>query len=320
MNNRVNYTLVGFIVLIGIALIISLSYWMLRPSVDKNIKNYTILFDESVLGLNVDAPVKYRGISVGKVSDMIINPLNTEQVSVTVTILKTTPIKEDTVAKLTSQGITGLSYINLSSGSHNAVCLKKGGDEKYPVIKTVPSFLKNLENSFGDVSSHLTSTLEGTEELLGENNQREVALLLKRSASVMHKLDVALNEETIMHFQKTVANIDNFSEKLNKMMPDIDKFFVDTKKWEESTAESFDSVKVSYLGLDTSMDRIQDAFHKGEVDFKELKSDLIPTMNATLLNIQDLMIKLDEVLEGYRESPSDVLFKSRESKKAPGEE
>jgi phospholipid/cholesterol/gamma-HCH transport system substrate-binding protein len=320
MNNKVNYTFVGFIVLMGIAFIMGLSYWMLKPSADNDIKKYTILFDESVLGLNIDAPVKYRGISVGKVSAMKINPTNTEQVSVTVSILKSTPIKADTVAKLTSQGITGLSYINLNLGSHNAECLKAKEGEKYPVIKTVPSFLKNLENSFGDVSTHLTSTLVGTEELLGANNQREVALLLKRSASVMQKVDLLLNDETIAHIQSTTKNLDEFTAKLNNLMPDINKFLIDTKKWEESTSQSFDSIMVSYLGLDKSMYKIQDAFQKGEVDFKELKSDLIPTMNATLLGIQDLMIKLDEALEGYRESPSDLLFKRREIKKAPGEE
>jgi phospholipid/cholesterol/gamma-HCH transport system substrate-binding protein len=320
MNNKVNYTFVGLVVLVGISLIIGLSYWMLKPAVDENVKKYTILFDESVLGLNIDAPVKYRGISVGKVSKMLINPKNTEQVRVIITILKTTPIKADTVAKLTSQGITGLSYINLSLGSHDAACLKAKEGEEYPVIKTVPSFFKNLENSFGDVSTHLTSTLEGTEELLSENNQREIALLLKRTASIMKKLDTALDNETIGHLQSTIKNADAFSQKLNNLMPDVNRFLSDTKKWEESTADSFHSIEVSYLGLDTSMDKIQDAFHKGEEDFKELKSDLIPTMNATFLDMQNLMIRIEEALELYKESPSDILFKSRESKKAPGEE
>lgn len=68
MNNRVNYTFVGSFVLVGIILILSLSYWMLRPSDDAKISQFNIYFDESVLGLNIDAPVKYRGISVGKVT------------------------------------------------------------------------------------------------------------------------------------------------------------------------------------------------------------------------------------------------------------
>ena len=120
MNNRVNYTLVGFVVLFGFSLIVGFTYWLLQPSSEIETKRYLIHFDESVLGLNIDAPVKYRGISVGEVTRLRINPKNAEQVEVLLTILRSTPIKFDTVAKLTSQGITGLSYINLSLGSNDA--------------------------------------------------------------------------------------------------------------------------------------------------------------------------------------------------------
>jgi len=157
MNNRVNYTAVGFLVLLGMSLIMGFTYWMLKPTVNDDMQKYTIYFDESVLGLNLDAPVKYRGISVGKVTQMRINPKNSDQVEVTVTVLKTTPVKVDTVAKLTAQGITGLTYINLSMGSHISEVLKLQKGEKYPVIKTIPSFFENLEKSFGNVSNRLSS-------------------------------------------------------------------------------------------------------------------------------------------------------------------
>ena len=138
MNNRVNYAGVGLMVLLGFALMMGFTYWMLKPTVDEDIEKYTIYFDESVLGLNLDAPVKYRGISVGKVSNMQINPSNSEQVEVTVTVLRTTPVKVDTMAKLTAQGITGLTYINFSMGGHISEVLKVKEGEEYPVIKTVP--------------------------------------------------------------------------------------------------------------------------------------------------------------------------------------
>ena len=99
MNNRVNYTLVGFLVIIGFFLMLTFSYWLLKPEQENETKKYLIRFDESVLGLNVDSVVKYRGIDVGKVTSIKINPKNTEQVEVLITILKTTPIKEKTVAK-----------------------------------------------------------------------------------------------------------------------------------------------------------------------------------------------------------------------------
>ncbi len=88
MNNRVNYTFVGLLVIIGFTMIMIFSYWLLKPEQEKETKKYLIRFDESVLGLNVDSVVKYRGIDVGKVSSIKISPKNTEQVEVLITILK----------------------------------------------------------------------------------------------------------------------------------------------------------------------------------------------------------------------------------------
>jgi len=319
MNNRVNYTFVGVLILIGMALMMAFVYWMLKPTENEDVKRYNIYFDESVLGLNIDAPVKYRGISVGKVSQMRINPKNSEQVEVTVTIVRSTPIKIDTAAKLTAQGITGLSYINLSNGGENSPLLEKREGETYPVIKTLPSFFKSLEDSFGNVSSSLTTTLQGTQELLGADNQRQMALLLQRSATVMKKMEDLLDDKTIHHLQSTTANIDAFTIKLNKIMPKVDQFLVKTEAWEKSTADSFDSIMVSYLGLDTSMAKIEKAFNAGEADFRQLNADIVPTLNAVMMDFQELMIQLNEVLEKYKESPSDILYKRQEIQKAPGE-
>ncbi|MDQ7069049.1 MAG: MlaD family protein [Sulfurimonas sp.] len=239
MNNRVNYRVVGISLLVAISLMIAFTYWLLKPEVASDVKTYTIYFDESVLGLNIDAPVKYRGINVGKVKALEINPKNSEQVKVTVSILKTTPIKVNTVAKLTSQGITGLSYINLNMGSHLAKDLEVEGDEEYPVIKTVPSFFENFEKSLGSVSSRLSSTLGLTQELLSEDNQEQMALLLKHSASVMYKMDILLDDTTIKHIHSSSENIDEFTRKLNNIMPDVDNFLENSVAWEDNISNSF---------------------------------------------------------------------------------
>ena len=144
MNNKVNYTAVGFFVLIGMVLTLGLAFWMLKPSNDNETTRYNIYFDESVLGLHLDAPVKYRGIDVGKVTRINISQSNSEQVQVQATVLKTTPIKESTVARLTAQGITGLTYINLTLGSNDAPNLVAKKGETYPTIATVPSFFENM--------------------------------------------------------------------------------------------------------------------------------------------------------------------------------
>lgn len=319
MNNKVNYTLVGISVLIGAFFVVAFAYWMLSPSKESETKIYAIHFDESVLGLNLDAPVKYRGISVGKVVSIGINKENLEQVEVLVSIRNTTPIKEDTVAQLTAQGITGLSYINLNLGSNSSPILQANKEQRYPTIQTVPSFLSNFEQSFSDVSSHLASTLGKTEELLGEQNQVQVSLLLQKSASLVEKMDRLLDDKTIEHLQNSAQNIDSFSKKMDNLVPNVEKFIQKSEAWEDKITLSFESIMQSYLGIKGSMEEIKRAVSSGEFNLKEISADVVPTMNNTLLEMQEFLINFDSVLQEYKKSPSDLIFKSVEEKKAPGE-
>ena len=319
MNNKVNYTLVGFFVLLGFVLMLVFTYWLIQPASQEEIKKYNIYFDESVLGLNIDAPVKYRGISVGKVTSLRINPQNIEQVDVLITILKTTPIKEDTIAKLTTQGITGLSYINLSMGSRDANTLGAKEGDKYPVIKTLPSFFQNVEQSFDNVSGEFSTVLFKTNKLLNDDNQREFALALKETASLLKKLNSIFDEKTIKHVQAAVKNLDEVSEKINNLTPKIENFIDDSSEWEDKIAHSFDSIMKSYIGIKGSLDEIKRAVKSGEFNIKDIASDVLPTINNTLLDAQELMIRLDSLMESYERSPSDILFKQEKMKKGPGE-
>jgi len=319
MNNKVNYTLVGLLVLLGTFLMFGFAYWMLKPSSKKETQIYAIYFDESVLGLNLEAPVKYRGINVGKVTDIRINPKNSEQVEVQVTILKSTPIKENTVARLTAQGITGLSYINLNLGQNNAPKLVAKAGEEYPVIQTVPSFFENFEQSLGSVSGKLSRTLGKTEELLGENNQRNIAIILKRTANVSTKLDLLLDDKTMLSLQKSAKNIESITKKMDTVIPNINKLVDKSVQWQDSISASFSSIMNSYLGIRAAMDEIKRAVASGEFNIKEISSEVVPTMNTTFIQMQELMIRVEGLLDQYKRSPSDILYKEEAVKKAPGE-
>ncbi len=320
MNNKTNYSLVGFLVLFSLTLMIGFGYWLLKPSDDLEMKKYVIHFDESVLGLNLDAPVKFRGISVGKVIRLRINPNNSEQVEVLADILKTTPIKSSTVAQLTSQGITGLSYVNLTLGDNNAPSLQTQKGEDYPVIKTIPSLLIKLEKTFGDVSTNLSKTLASTKELLNEGNQKEITLLLKNSAIFMSKMNNLLDENTIHNFQGTMKNLNSTTKKLDKMMPRVEKFLNNSVEWEDKVSDSFKSIMGSYDGIKTTMDLFEESLTRGDFNIKEISNDVIPTINSTLLEMQELMIKMQEAIDQYERSPGDILFKQEKIKKGPGED
>lgn len=348
MNNNVNYTMVGFSALLGFFLMFGFGYWLLKPSSQNKTKLYLIYFNESVLGLNVDAPVKYRGVTVGKVSKIRINQKNVKQVEVLIKVTKDTPIKTNTVAKLTSQGITGLSYINLSLSSFTGALIESDDNEDgdYPIIKTEPSFFERFEKSFDTVSGKVSKTLTKTEQLLNDENQKQFALILKRAARFMDKMEKIVDEKnqkniavileksagfmskaeqlvdkpTIKHFHSTMANVDKASAKFDDVLRDADIFIDKSVAWEEKIQKSFASIMNSYLGIQSSMAEIKRAVSSGEFNFKEISSDIVPTMNSTFLQFQELMIKLEVAIEQYERSPRDILFKSEQIKKGPGEE
>ena len=291
------------------------AYWMLKPTSAEETKKYLIYFNESVLGLNLDAPVKYRGITVGKVTRLRINPKNTEQVEVTVDILKNTPIKENTVAKLTAQGITGLTYINLTQGANDAPPLKAKPGQKYPVIKTVPSFFEHFEKSLGNVSTQLSDTLNKTQELLNKENQKQISRLLEHSASIMKKIDQLLSEKTVNHFQSSMYNLDQITYKIDHLVPTIDKFVKKSILWEEKINNSFDSIKGTYLNMDKTMTNMAVSFSDSALTFEKMSH----TINNTMLESQNMMIDLEGTLQEFKRSPSDILYKKTEQRIAPGE-
>ena len=281
MNNRTNYSLIGFLVLFSLFLMLVFGYWLLKPSQEEEMQKYYIYFSESVLGLNIDAPVKFRGINVGKVTGLKINKNNSEEVEVLITILKTTPIRTSTAAKLTSQGITGLSYINLTKGnSHDPILKLENGDE-FPVIKTTPSMFIKFEKSLRHVSTNLSDTLEQTKKLLNDENQKEITQLLKNSSKLMDNLNKVLTDETINDIQQSVKNLNSASKKLDKLMPKVDKFVTNTVQWENKVSDSFKAIMGSYKGIKTTMDLFKKHLADGNFNFKDIPAKI-------LLDVKDL--------------------------------
>ncbi|SFV59363.1 ABC transport system periplasmic substrate binding protein [hydrothermal vent metagenome] len=319
MNNKVSYKLIGIFVLVGFAMIVGFSYWLLKPASKDAMQKYIIYFDESVAGLNINAPVKYRGITVGKVINLRINPSNIEEIEATVDILKTTPIKETTVAKLTAQGITGLTYINLTLGANSAPLLKPKKGEKYPVIKSVPSLFKDVEKSLGGLSTQLSGILQKTNKILDASNRHEVHKILLHTATVLEHIDMVFDAKRVKSLQKSMDNLALFSSQLTQLTPKVDAFLSNSIAWEDKMSNSFGSIERSYKGIGVTMDNMALSFANSEKDMKDISINLVPTLDATLLQMQSTMIEFNSLLRAYKRNPSDILFKRTKVKRGPGE-
>lgn len=170
MNTRTNNVLVGIFVLVLMGLFIAGVLWLSAGGPPRDYDYYLTYMTESVSGLSVDAAVKYRGVDIGRVREIKLNPDNPEQVRLLLMVLRGTPIKVDTVATLELQGLTGLANINLSGGSKDSAMLTKDTD-MYPVIQSRPSLLVRLDDTLSELIGNFIETSASLNALLNPENR-----------------------------------------------------------------------------------------------------------------------------------------------------
>ncbi|MHC3995190.1 MlaD family protein [Thiomicrolovo sp. ZZH C-3] len=319
MNAKTNETVVGIFVLLSLALMAFFVIWMLQPAKQDELQRYRIDFGESVSGLNIDSPVKFRGVTVGKVSAIRISPKNIEKIEVIIDVWKTTPVKTDTIAMLKSQGITGLSYVDLSRGSEAAPLLKPEGEETVPTIPFEPSFFVTLERTFGSASDNISELLLRLKELIGEQNQVEVTRLLHHSANVAEKLDEGLTaerfarlDETVRKLGRLVANLDARTKALPQLLQSGDAAMGQARVSLASLQESFASMAEAL--------RVINARNKnGDYSIKETMGPGMAQFEVTMRQMEQSLVLLNQMLLRYGENPSDMLFEHQPPQVGPGE-
>jgi len=168
METKANYVLIGaFTIAISIfGLLFAL--WAANWSSEREWKNYRVVFNEAVTGLFEGGSVRYNGISVGTIQRLRLAPNDPRKVIAEVRISSDTPIKTDTHAKISQDGLTGPTFIQLSGGSPNAPLLASNDRDIVPTIATEPSALQNI----ADTANRLVTRMD---EVLSEENVRRIS-------------------------------------------------------------------------------------------------------------------------------------------------
>lgn len=184
-----NYSLVGAFVLLLGAMIIGIAVWLASAgSFHKQYDRYRAIENESVAGLNVNAPVRYNGVEVGRVQAIRLDPVDPGLVNLVLDIEQGTPIKVDTVAILKAQALTGIAYIELSGGAPDAAALRPTPGDPNPLIRTKPSLSARLEDVLTNVLAKLDRTTENLNALLSEENRAALTTALVDIAAVTRTL------------------------------------------------------------------------------------------------------------------------------------
>jgi phospholipid/cholesterol/gamma-HCH transport system substrate-binding protein len=222
----VNYVLVGSFVLgLGAVLIAGVLWLASGGAFQKKYDRYLAIEEESVAGLNLNAPVKYNGVDVGKVEDILLDAANPARVRLIFAIEHGTPIKVDTLAVLKTQGLTGIAYVELSGGALDAAPLRVTAGERLPVIRTKPSLGARLENVLTTVLEKLDHTSSNIDSLLSDENRKAFASSLASIAAVSRTLaDRKLELDAgIRSAARTFDHTDRVSAQLGPVIQRIER-------------------------------------------------------------------------------------------------
>ena len=312
METKVNYAIVGAFVLVLSGLLIAALLWFVAGGdFRKKIDIYQAVVSESVAGLSLNAPVKYRGVDVGKVTDIRLNPANSEQVRLLFAIERGTPVKQDTEAVLKTQGLTGVAYVELSGGSPNSPPLVAAKPGEFPEIRTKPSLSARLENVLTTLMAKLDSTSDSVNKILSDENvaafKQTLANLSVLTQTFAKRKDAI--DASITSANRTFDNSARVTAQLaNQLGPTIER----VGKSADAVRKMGEEAAQASVGAGRAVDSIGS-------DVKRFTADTLPEMERLMGELNTLTASLRRLVEETERNPRGFLFGRKPVPEGPGE-
>lgn len=308
MESKVNFAVVGaFVLVLATALVGGVLWLSSGKYYGKSYVTYVTYMTESVAGLNLNAPVKYRGVDVGFVRRISLNSTNVEEVQLTLSVLYGTPIKEDTVAIMQTQGLTGIAYVELTAGGKDSPLLVARQGEEFPVIKAGPSLLTRLETSVTTLVAKATRAADNFNALVTEENRVAIAksladlqVLSRTLAARAPTIDAGLANAA-----RTMENAAQLTAELPRLVQRI-----------EHSAEGFDRMTDTVARAGAGATQTLDGTR---VDIEQFTREGLPEVRQLVGELRELTGTLRRVAGELERNPSMVLYGRVPAKRGPGE-
>jgi phospholipid/cholesterol/gamma-HCH transport system substrate-binding protein len=307
MEKKINYAMVGLFVIVLGATWLAISLWLALGDFSTQYTRYHAYMDESVSGLYLDAPVKYRGVEIGKVRDIKLNPTVPGQVQLALDIESEVPIKEDTIAVLTVQGMTGIAFVDLTGGSLASAPLEAEDDQFYPVIQSGPSFFSRLDMSGTKLIGNLNILANALAKVLdaeGTQTLREILDNINSITAAFANRQAEL-EQSIISASKLLENGAVVSEQLAPVLSQLD-----------ATARSFEEMAVTVSKAGESVNR---SIVNSGAGVQQFSQQTLPELGALISELRRLADTLQGVGQNLEDDPRVLLYGRDLEKPGPGE-
>ena len=316
---------VGLFVMTGSVIAVVAIMWLGKFYYLEESQHYIVYFDESVQGLAKDAPVKYRGVSIGRVDNIGVAP-DAALIKVILKIesgLKLEDHIEDIVAELKSVGITGIMFIELERKKDDEPDLSPETTfpSEYPVIATKPSnisrIIKGIDNVLNQINAldlqGITAKFKTTLDTINktvENSQiKKISSDIKAS---LDKVELILDVKKWKNLMESIGNagssFDNFSKNADKTVGKIDSIVEENRK---EFTEAISNFKHTMKHADNLMGNGSELIKKADVKLSTLQRQFF----ITLQNLEKASYNMNRLLELISDQPSQIIFGEPPSEK-----
>ncbi len=307
MESQKHYAMIGaFIILTG-ASFIGVTLWLAFGDFTKGFRTYLAYMEESVSGLYVDAPVKYQGVEVGRVTALDLDADNPQRVRITFAVESRIRIAEDTVATLAFQGFTGIASVELSGGASDAPRLERGEAEEFPVLKTGPSLFTRFDTVITELIANVSRVAEDTHKLMSPDNLENTEKILLNVETLTGALAGKRQQmaQSVEDMSRMMASGAQASAQLPGLIAGLNRSAASVQAVAEDIVGTSQAVR---LGVQATRE-----------DLRMLSRRALPEFEALLLEIRQLVASLHHVSQRMEEDPRQMLYGPTLEPPGPGE-
>lgn len=299
MENRSHALLAGlFTLLLGLAALASIWWFGGRHEATKE---YTVVTRQNVTGLSLQGQVRYRGIRVGKVQSIELDPQDVRNILVRINVDRAVPVTRGTTAKLGYQGITGIAHILLEDSGADSTPLV-GGEGESPRIAMQSSLIEELSDAGTATLRQARDLLTSANQVLDAENRQHLTNILANldattgnASAATRQLRQLLAPENVRLLQATLARAEQAAGEAAPALVEARRLLVRLQSVSEKLDQLIGDPSPGGVGA------------------------LAPRLNELGSELSTSSRQLNRVLQMLEESPQSLIFGVPQPAPGPGE-
>ncbi|MBP6720389.1 MAG: MCE family protein [Rhodoferax sp.] len=311
MENKSHALAAGTFVVLLLALVIALAVWLTRDT--RDLQTYELSSPDAVTGLQPQASVRYKGVNIGKVTAISLDPQKIGNVLIEVAIDGQAPITESTFGTLGFQGVTGLAFVQLDDKGESTVMLPRGGTPPAR-IPMRPSLLTKLTDQGEDLLAKLVTGTERVNTLLSDDNQKALRSALdnmSQAAAGLQQLTVSTNKALPQFLQESRTTLQVIQTTSDRVGDSADEA--------KRSAASFKQTTERMNAKDGTLDQLARGVETLAVTGQTLNAASLPRLNRAVDDTARAARQVSRAVNAVNDNPQSLIFGHGPIAPGPGE-